>query len=44
VRNKGLPCNQIYTALNELETELRKNREANKKELETIDKIVWRNN
>ncbi len=40
---EGLPCNQIYTALNELEIELRKDREANKKELETIDKIVWSN-
>ena len=36
---QGLPCNQIYTALHELETDLRKNREANKKELETIDRI-----
>ena len=40
---QGLACNQIYTALHELETELRKNREANKKELETIDRIVWPN-
>ena len=40
---QGLPCNQIYTALHELETELRKDRETNKKELETIDKIVWPN-
>ena len=40
---QGLPCNQIYTALHELETDLRKNREANKKELETIERIVWPN-
>ena len=40
---QGLPCNQFYTALHELETDLRKNREANKKDLETIDRIVWPN-
>ena len=40
---QGLPNDQIYRALHELETELRKKREANKKELETIERIVWPN-
>ena len=40
---QGLACDQIYTALGELERDLRKSREANKQELATIDKIVWPN-
>ncbi len=41
---QGLACDQIYTALHELETELRKSRETNKQELETIEAIMWPNN
>ncbi len=37
----GLPCNDIYSALGHLESELKRDREANKQELEKIDGILW---
>ena len=41
---QGLACNDIYAALGQLENELRKDREANKADLEALDKFFCPNN